>query len=121
MCVWAPVPRLVAVRSLQRLGENETLCKIIMKLANSELGEGRVGLLATVMGALRHPDFFAYLKGAIAKVRSDLEERPILDALGRIGTPEAAKVPDRPARFGHRQDRYQGRPGARARNSGGPG
>lgn len=86
-----PRARLVAVRGLQRLGELELLRKTINQIAKESAPE-RLRLLTAIMGGLRHPDFYPYLHNALAKADNRRDEARLIEAIGRIGNPEAARM-----------------------------
>lgn len=86
-----PRARLAAVRGLQRLGEIDLLRKTINHIAK-ESGAERLRLLTAIMGGLRHPEFYPYLHNALAKADNRRDEARLIEAIGRIGNPEAARM-----------------------------
>ena len=92
-----PRAKLAAVRALARLGEIPALRRAVLSLTRDAEKEDRLRLLAAIMGALRHPEFYPYLKQELAqckigKVESERREEIIVEALGRISNPEAVEL-----------------------------
>jgi hypothetical protein len=87
-----PKAKLVAVRTLGRLGELEPLRRAVLALANAPDGLRRMKLICGVVGGLNHADFLPLLKTALGRAETELEESWMVDALGRIANQPAADV-----------------------------
>lgn len=81
--------KLTAVRGLERVGQNDRLRALVQELSRSEANRRRISTLAGAMGGLRHPDFAPWLQQALQAAETGTrEEEIVIDAMGRIGSPE---------------------------------
>lgn len=87
-----PRAKLTCVRALGKLGQLEPVRKFVLGLAQSADKEDRVRLLTAAMGGLRHADFFPYLKEQLKRAENARDEEALIEALGRIGNPEAVEL-----------------------------
>lgn len=87
-----PKAKLVAVRTLGRLGELESLRRMVLEIARDAEREDRLKLITAIMGGLRHDDFFPFLQKMLGRVNGKPEEKIVVEALGRIGNPEAVDL-----------------------------
>ncbi|GEM_PF-2777085 len=87
-----PRAKLTAVRALARLGENAELRRRLDGLTEAEDAPDRLPMLAALMGGLRHPDFYPFLKSSIRRASTFQAKEAVVDALGRLAIPEAAAL-----------------------------
>jgi hypothetical protein len=81
--------KLTAVRGLERIGQNDRLRALVLDLSRSEASRNRLATLAAAMGGFRHAEFSPFLLSALERAETGTrEEEIIIDAMGRIGSPE---------------------------------
>ncbi len=87
-----PRARLTSVRALARLGESAPLRRELLALVGQPAGQGRLALMSGIFGGLRHSDFLPYLRQQLAEVETERDEELVVDALSRVGSPEAVEL-----------------------------
>lgn len=88
-----PKARLVAVRTLVRLGEQPSLRKTLVGLAGDDgLTPEEARRFAAFMGGLRHGDFLPFIKKRFEQASGEREEGWFSEPLSRISHPVAAAL-----------------------------